>query len=176
VFIFCFVAVGLATAQAPPPKSSASTAKPATPSLKAILAKLSPAVRADFYSSIYFVDGKVASVKDAEVKKLLPHNGHLQLLRALGWASLAEVEKEMACVGPGQCHKLNENCCEASACKGKYGSVGIAFVDLIRDVPAPEREKFLAGLDLRGGRLTRANLQPISRYVKAEHLRSLSEH
>lgn len=171
MFIFCFVAVGLASAQAPPPKRSASTAKPATPSLKAILAKVSPAVRADFYSSIYFVDGKVASVKHAG----LPQSGHLQLVRALGW-NVAQVETDMCCSGPGECHKCIEHCCSAPDCKGKTGSVGISFVDLIRDVPAPEREKFLTGLDLRGGRLTRANLHPITRYVKAEHLRSLSEH
>jgi hypothetical protein len=142
------------------------------PSFRRIMAKLPAKVRTEFLESMYFVDGKLASARIGDVKRRLSPGDYQALKSSVGWAMLGVDHEGYCCSGPGECAKCIEHICDPSACKGK---TGISMGQILSSVPPPDRKRFLAKLDVTGGRLTKAGVEPIRKHLGQDTLATLPD-
>jgi hypothetical protein len=140
-----------------PAQASAAT-------MKGILAKVPASVSTGFLESMFFVDGRLASVRIGGVKGALNKSDYLALLRSIG---LSEDHQNACCVRAGQC-----KWCIDGICNPQYCTDGpcILLKDMLRKAPPAQRTQFLNSLDFKDGHLISINAKVIEKHALKEEL------
>ncbi|MDQ3254525.1 MAG: hypothetical protein M3R15_11555, partial [Acidobacteriota bacterium] len=139
--------------------------------MKGILAKVAVSVRTGFLESMFFVDGRLASVRISEIKGALNKSDYLALKRSIGLTGdnvgLTADNEGYACVKAGECVASQGHLCNPQYCTGVQG---ILLKELLRKVPPAQRRQFLDSLDFAEGRVTSINAKVIEKHALQKDL------